>query len=46
MVVILSITVPTRDKWSYKVMHDRNSNSETGHNWGERSPDEVDKYKR
>ena len=43
LVVILSIAVPTRDKWSYKAMYDRNSNSDTGHNWGERP---INKTKR
>ena len=46
LVVILSIAIPTRDKWSYKAMYDRNSNSETSHNWGARPPDEADKHKK
>ena len=46
LVIILSIAVPTRDKWSYKVMYDRNSNSDTGHNWGERPINETDKHKK
>lgn len=46
LVVILSIVVPTRDRWNYKIMRDRNSNSETGHNWGERPSDEADKHRR
>lgn len=46
LVVILSITIPTRDKWSYKVMHDRNLNSDAGHHLGERPLNEADKHKR
>jgi len=48
LVVILSIAVPTRDKWSYKAMYDRNSNSDTGHNWDERpiNKDEPERYKK
>lgn len=46
LVIILSIAVPTRDKWSYKVMYDRNSNSDMGHNWGERPINKADKHKK
>ena len=44
LIVILSIAVPTRDKWSYKAMYDRNIDSDTAQQWGKR--DETDKYKK
>lgn len=47
LVVILSIAVPTRDKWSYKAMYYRNMNNDTGYFWGgiPRNKDEAEKYK-
>ena len=33
LVVILSIAIPTRDKWSYKVMYDRKTNEDTEYCW-------------
>ena len=38
--VILLIVIPTRDKWSYKVMHDRNIETGSSHEWGVISMDE------
>ena len=37
LVVILSVAVPTRDKWSYKAMYDRNVNGDTDWHWSEKT---------
>lgn len=54
LAIILSVTlliaIPTRDKWSYKVMHDRNIETGSSHDWGvvpmDEKPDNPHKNKR